>query len=67
MTQHASEATDTAPWDGALYQKIGTPQTAWGERVLSRLELRGDEIVLDAGCGSGKLTASLLALSLIHI
>lgn len=54
-------ATDTAPWDGATYQRIAAPQTAWGERVLSQLSLVGDERVLDAGCGSGKLTASLLA------
>lgn len=53
-------ATDAA-WDGATYQRISSPQTAWGERVLARLSLRGDERVLDAGCGSGKLTRSLLA------
>ena len=55
-----TSATDTA-WDGATYQRISAPQTAWGERVLARLVLRGDERVLDAGCGSGKLTRSLVA------
>lgn len=54
-----SAKTDAA-WDGATYQRISTPQTAWGERVLARLPLAGNERVLDAGCGSGKLTASLL-------
>lgn len=53
-------ATTDAAWDGATYQRISAPQTAWGERVLARLPLSGDERVLDAGCGSGKLTASLL-------
>jgi ubiquinone/menaquinone biosynthesis C-methylase UbiE len=33
---------------------------SWGKRVLSRLHLRGDEVVLDAGCGTGRLTAELL-------
>jgi trans-aconitate 2-methyltransferase len=31
-----------------------------GERVLARLPLRGDETVLDAGCGSGRVTQLLL-------
>jgi trans-aconitate 2-methyltransferase len=54
-------ATDTAPWDGATYQAVSAPQTSWGERVLGRVALSGDERALDAGCGSGKLTASLAA------
>ncbi|MCC7242151.1 MAG: methyltransferase domain-containing protein [Acidobacteria bacterium] len=36
------------------------PQTTWGQRVLARLDLQGDERVIDAGCGSGRLTAALL-------
>jgi trans-aconitate 2-methyltransferase len=34
---------------------------ALGHEVLDRIELRGDETVLDAGCGSGELTAELAA------
>src|SRR5262245_9003568 len=49
-----------AEWDGAAYHRLGTPQLEWGRRVLSRLVLQGDEFVLDAGCGSGRLTAELL-------
>lgn len=33
---------------------------SWGKKVLSRLRLRGDETVLDAGWGTGRLTAELL-------
>jgi trans-aconitate 2-methyltransferase len=33
--------------------------TAWGETVVGWLELRGDERVLDAGCGTGQVTATL--------
>jgi trans-aconitate 2-methyltransferase len=47
-------------WDGATYHQISTPQQGWGLKVLDRLPLRGDETVLDAGCGSGHVTAALL-------
>ena len=30
--------------------------SASGREVLERLRLRGDETVLDAGCGSGRVT-----------
>lgn len=52
----------TAPlqeWNAVAYHKVSGPQTGWGERVLARLELAGDERVVDAGCGSGRLTAAL--------
>jgi trans-aconitate 2-methyltransferase len=47
-------------WDGASYDRVSTPQAAWGKTVLARLELYGDEVVLDAGCGSGRVTEELL-------
>jgi trans-aconitate 2-methyltransferase len=47
-------------WDGATYDRISAPMEAMGRAVLDRLELRGDETVLDAGCGSGRVTAELL-------
>lgn len=48
-------------WDAASYHRVSAPQTSWGQRVLSRLVLRGDERVIDAGCGTGRLTGELLA------
>ncbi len=36
------------------------PQTRWGSVVLDRLPLTGDERVLDAGCGSGRVTSLLI-------
>jgi trans-aconitate 2-methyltransferase len=50
----------SAGWDAATYDRIADPQTRWGSAVLDRLPLRGDERVLDAGCGSGRVTAQLL-------
>jgi len=47
-------------WDGATYDRISDPMTRWGAEVLGRLDLRGDETVLDAGCGSGRVTEMLL-------
>jgi trans-aconitate 2-methyltransferase len=48
-------------WNSSAYHRLSAPQVSWGKKVLSRLRLRGDEVVLDAGCGTGRLTAELLA------
>src|SRR3954465_14222348 len=47
-------------WDGAAYDRLSTPMERLGREVLDRLELRGGEAVLDAGCGSGRLTELLI-------
>lgn len=47
-------------WNSTVYHRLSAPQVSWGKKVLSRLHLRGDEVVLDAGCGTGRLTAELL-------
>jgi trans-aconitate 2-methyltransferase len=46
-------------WDAEAYDAISDPQFSWGMEVLERLELNGDEAVLDAGCGSGRVTEEL--------
>jgi trans-aconitate 2-methyltransferase len=50
----------TREWNAAAYHKVSGPQTSWGQKVLDRLTVRGDECVLDAGCGSGRLTGELM-------
>jgi trans-aconitate 2-methyltransferase len=52
--------TGPREWDADTYDAISDPQFSWGMEVLERLELRGDERVLDAGCGSGRVTEQLL-------
>jgi trans-aconitate 2-methyltransferase len=58
-----AEAMNTGPreWDAETYDAVSNPQFAWGMEVLERLELRGDEAAVDAGCGSGRVTEQLLA------
>ena len=46
-------------WDARSYHAVSEPQFEWGRRVLTSLELAGDETVVDAGCGTGRLTALL--------
>jgi trans-aconitate 2-methyltransferase len=47
-------------WDAATYHRVSGPQVEWAGALLDRLDLRGDETVLDAGCGSGRVTSMLL-------
>jgi trans-aconitate 2-methyltransferase len=49
-------------WDAATYDRISNPQLEWGREQLARLDLAGDEVVLDAGCGTGRVTAALADL-----
>lgn len=63
MNEPAAErAINTGPreWDAETYDAVSDPQFEWGIEVLARLELSGEETVVDAGCGSGRVTAELL-------
>jgi trans-aconitate methyltransferase len=46
-------------WNAEVYDRIGTPMRGWAQKVIDDLGLRGDETVLDAGCGSGSVTFDL--------
>ena len=50
-------------FDGEKYEKASAHQKEWGNKLISELALRGDERVLDLGCGDGGNTA-LIARSL---
>jgi trans-aconitate 2-methyltransferase len=59
---HVTGSMNTGPldWDAKTYDAVSDPQFSWGIEVLERLELRGDETAIDAGCGSGRVTAELI-------
>lgn len=43
-------------WDARTYQRVSDPQVTWGRDVIGGAGLRGDETLLDAGCGTGRVT-----------
>ena len=47
-------------WNAAAYDNVSTVQERWGRAVIETLPLKGDETILDAGCGSGRVTVHLL-------
>lgn len=53
---------DSSPreWDAGTYHDVSRPQQEMAAAVLEHLPLRGDEVVLDAGCGSGRISEMLL-------
>lgn len=50
----------TREWDAPAYDALPLPHVNWGRRVIERMRLAGDELVLDAGCGTGRDGAELL-------
>ncbi len=46
-------------WDAAGYDRVSDIQLNWALEQLERFVLDGDEVVVDAGCGSGRVTALL--------
>lgn len=50
----------TRDWAAGTYHRVSAPHLLWADAILARLPLRGDETILDAGCGSGRVTAKLV-------
>ncbi|MGB7554345.1 MAG: class I SAM-dependent methyltransferase [Candidatus Korobacteraceae bacterium] len=48
-------------WDATDYARISGLQEAMADEVLALLDLKGSELVLDVGCGNGKITAEIAA------
>jgi len=47
-------------WNAESYDRIANPHVRWGAEVLERLDPDGVERILDAGCGTGRVTELLL-------
>ena len=52
--------SDGRTWDAGSYHRVSGPMVEMALRVLDRLPLQGDEDVMDAGCGTGRVTELLL-------
>lgn len=44
-------------WDAEDYHRSSSQQKKWALELLVKLKLKGNERVLDVGCGDGKITA----------
>lgn len=59
MGQMSKPTSATARWNAADYAANSAVQQTWARELIARLKLRGDEHVLDVGCGDGKVTAEI--------
>jgi trans-aconitate 2-methyltransferase len=54
-----SPALPKAKWNAAEYAANSVVQHSWARELIAKLKLRGDEHLLDVGCGDGKITAEI--------
>lgn len=49
-------------WDGVAYDSLPLPHEQWGQRTIAALDLKPNETLLDAGCGTGRDAQAALEL-----
>lgn len=49
----------TYEFNGEKYREASKHQREWGRNLISQLSIKGDEKILDLGCGNGALTEQL--------
>jgi trans-aconitate 2-methyltransferase len=52
--------TGAREWDAEVYDRVSDPQVEWSREVVARLAPQPGEAILDAGCGSGRVTEELV-------
>ena len=57
-----TSAATKMKWNAADYAANSAVQQTWARELLHKLKLRGDEHLLDLGCGDGKVTAEIARL-----
>ncbi len=45
-------------WNATDYSQQSSAQAQWAHELIAKLNLRGDERLLDVGCGTGSITAA---------
>ena len=59
MSLVTSSPAKKTKWNAADYAAHSVIQQTWARELIAQLKLRGDEHILDVGCGDGKVTAEL--------
>jgi trans-aconitate 2-methyltransferase len=60
--QVGEKVSEMHTWDPRDYECHSAAQESWARDCLGRLRLRGDEQILDIGCGDGRVSADLAEL-----